>query len=38
MTTDNWIKTIKQRKEDIDKYGFAKTELDKAGQHLFSMI
>lgn len=35
---DNWIKTIKQRKEDIDKYGFAKTELDKAGQHLFSMI
>jgi len=31
-----WIEKIIQRKEDIDKFGFAKTEMDDAGQNLFS--
>ncbi|MFX1667840.1 site-specific DNA-methyltransferase [Riemerella anatipestifer] len=31
-----WIKQTKQIKKDIDRYGFAKTEIDKEGLHLFS--
>lgn len=33
-----WIDKAKQRKEDIEKYGFAKTEMDNEGKHLFSDI
>ena len=31
-----WIEKTKQRKIDIDKYGFAKTEMDNAGVNLFT--
>lgn len=34
----NWIEKTIQRKADIDKYGFAKTEMDNAGINLFSEI
>jgi len=31
-----WIEKIIQRKMDIDKYGFAKTEMDKVSNNLFT--
>lgn len=31
-----WIEKIIQRKSDIDKYGFAKSEMDKASNNLFT--
>jgi site-specific DNA-methyltransferase (adenine-specific) len=34
----DWIERTIQRKKDIDKYGFAKTEMDNAGANLFSEI
>jgi site-specific DNA-methyltransferase (adenine-specific) len=33
---NEWINTIIQRKKDIEKYGFNKTEVDKRGVNLFS--
>lgn len=34
----DWIEKTKQRISDIEKYGFAKTEMDNEGKHLFSEI
>jgi site-specific DNA-methyltransferase (adenine-specific) len=33
---NTWIEKIIQRKIDIDKYGFAKTEMDSVGNNLFT--
>lgn len=33
-----WIDKTIQRKEDIDEYGFAKSELDENGDHLFKEL
>lgn len=33
-----WIEKIVQRKSDIDKYGFAKTEIDKVEVNLFTEL
>lgn len=33
-----WIETVKQRKIDIQKYGYAKSEVDKVSTNLFSEI
>lgn len=35
-TANNWIQTVIQRQADIDEFGFAKTEIEKTGNHLFS--
>ena len=32
----NWINNVIQRKKDIEKYGFPKTEMDKQQKNLFS--
>ena len=32
----NWIEKTIQRKKDIDEFGFAKSEMDKAGENLFT--
>ncbi|WP_202971501.1 DNA-methyltransferase [Chryseobacterium indologenes] len=34
----SWIEKTIQRKNDIDKYGFAKTEMDEEGANLFTEI
>lgn len=33
---NKWVAKMKQRKHDIDTYGFSKTELDAAGHNLFT--
>lgn len=36
--SSKWIKTVEQRKLDIATYGFAKTEMDNEGIHLFTEL
>lgn len=37
-SANKWIRTIIKRKEDIEKFGYAKTEIDKMGKNLFTNI
>jgi site-specific DNA-methyltransferase (adenine-specific) len=35
---NKWVAKMKQRKRDIDEFGFSKTEFDNAGTNLFTHL